>query len=115
MDAPSAPGGAQAGGPGGAGAGGPGPGGVGIVIVRPPFPPRPRPPVYRRTYQRSADYVDSNVAAVQRALRTRGYYTGPVDGDAGSGTRSAIRGFREDNGLVSTSIIDATLLRALGL
>lgn len=55
------------------------------------------------------------MSLVQRALKTRGYYTGPVDGDAGSGTRGAIRGFREDNGLGSSTRIDSTLLGALGL
>ena len=55
------------------------------------------------------------MSLVQRALKTRGYYTGPVDGDAGSGTRAAIRGFREDNGLGSSTRIDSTLLGALGL
>jgi peptidoglycan hydrolase-like protein with peptidoglycan-binding domain len=55
------------------------------------------------------------VLTVQSALKTRGYYTGSLDGVAGSGTRAAIRGFREDNGLEVSSRIDAPLLRALGL
>ena len=93
------------------GPGAQGPGGPGIVIL-----PPPPPPYYHRTYRRSSSYVDdSNVTAVQRALKTRGYYSGPVDGDAGSGTRAAIRGFREDNGLGSSSAIDSRLLGALGL
>jgi peptidoglycan hydrolase-like protein with peptidoglycan-binding domain len=58
---------------------------------------------------------DSSVARVQRALRKRGYYSGPVDGSAGRSTRSAIRSFRTDNGLSSTSRIDGALLRMLGL
>jgi peptidoglycan hydrolase-like protein with peptidoglycan-binding domain len=58
---------------------------------------------------------DSSVARVQRALKKRGYYSGPVDGNAGRSTRSAIRSFRTDNGLSSTSRIDGALLRALGL
>ena len=92
-----------------------GPGGFGIVIVQPRLqPPQPQP-LYHRDYRRSSDNSDSTVASVQRELRTRGYYNGAVDGDAGRGTRAAIRGFREDNGMGSTSNIDGSLLRALGL
>ena len=93
----------------------PGMPGVRVFVPPPPMPPPP-PPYYRRSYHRSSSYVaDSTVASVQRALKQRGYYSGAVDGDAGSGTRAGIRGFREDNGLAPTSAIDAPLLRALGL
>jgi hypothetical protein len=90
-----------------------GPGGVGIEIVRPPLPP----PVayYRRGYHPHPDYADSSVVSVQRALKARGYYGGPVDGDAGPGTRAAIRGFRVENGLGASSAIDGPLLHALRL
>jgi len=89
------------------------PGGVGIEVVRPPLPP----PVgfYRRGYHPHSDYADSSVASVQRALKARGYYGGPVDGDAGPGTRAAIRGFREEHGLGHSSSIDGPLLHALRL
>ena len=110
------PGGAGPRGPGGGGPAGPIPQrfpGVRVVVPPPPIPP---PPYSHRSYRRSSTYVvDSNVSSVQRALKQRGYYSGPVDGDAGSGTRAGIRGFREDNGLGGTSVIDAPLLRALGL
>ena len=36
---------------------------------------------------------------LQRALKNAGYYTGPVDGKAGAGTKDAIRRFQADNGL----------------
>ena len=106
---------------GSGGAGFQGPGvpvmpGVRVFVAPPPMPPPPPPPYYRRSYQRSSSYVgDSTVASVQRVLKQRGYYSGPVDGDAGSGTRAGIRGFREDNGMAPTSAIDGPLLRALGL
>jgi hypothetical protein len=90
----------------------------GPIILQPPmpFPPPPRPPHYgHRTVYRSYVSEDSNVAAVQRALKNRGYYSSSIDGDAGPGTRAAIRSFREDNGLGSSSRIDSALLRALGL
>jgi len=74
------------------------------------------PPGYYHHHRRySSDSGSSTVVRVQRALKTQGYYSGPVDGDAGSGTRSAIRGFRADNGLAPSSRIDGALLRALGL
>jgi peptidoglycan hydrolase-like protein with peptidoglycan-binding domain len=82
-------------------------------VIVPPVPPPP--PYYRRGHRVYSDYADSNIAAVQRALKRQGYYAGPVDGDAGSGTRAAIRGFRADHGLPPSSGIDGPLLRALGL
>lgn len=112
---PQGPGGPVSRGSGGPGSQGPGrPGIPGLRIVVPP--PPPPPPHYQRSYRRSSTHVeDSTVVSVQRALKQRGYYSGPIDGDAGSGTRAAIRGFREDNGMAPTSVIDTALLRALGL
>jgi peptidoglycan hydrolase-like protein with peptidoglycan-binding domain len=78
-------------------------------------PPPPPPDYHRRHYRSSSNAGDSSVARVQSALRKRGYYSGAIDGDAGRGTRAAIRSFREENGLGSSTGIDRTLLRALGL
>jgi peptidoglycan hydrolase-like protein with peptidoglycan-binding domain len=75
----------------------------------------PPPPFHHHHYWSSGYDSDSTVAAVQRALKRRGYYAGPVDGDAGRETRVAILAFREDHGLASTTRIDRSLLRALGL
>lgn len=116
---PGGPGGPGGPGPGGPGPGGPGPGpgprrGLLDVVVPLVVPPPPPPPHYRRRSY-SSEAGSSSVSRVQRALKTRGYYSGPVDGDAGSGTRAAIRGFRADNGLAPSSGIDGSLLRALGL
>jgi len=41
---------------------------------------------------------------LQRALKNAGYYTGPIDGKTGSGTREAIRRFQEDNGLTADGV-----------
>lgn len=115
--APQGRGGSVSRGPGGSGSQGPGrPGIPGLrIVVPPPFPPPP-PPHYQRSYRRSSSSVeDSTVVSVQRSLKQRGYYSGSIDGDAGSGTRAAIRGFREDNGMAPVSVIDSALLRALGL
>lgn len=60
-------------------------------------------------------YSDGLAADVQRALKRRGYYGGPVDGDIGSGSRRAIRNYQADRGLSVTGRIDRSLLRALGL
>lgn len=51
--------------------------------------------------------------AVQQELANRGYYTGPIDGDVGPGTRNAIVRYQEDNGMVPTGAIDEDLLNSL--
>ena len=103
---------------------GPGPVGPGRGPIRPgpgPRPPLlellipPPPHIYRHHRYYSGESGSSTVSQVQRALKKRGYYSGPIDGDAGSGTRAGIRGFREDNGLGSSTRIDSALLGALGL
>ncbi|MFL6590964.1 MAG: peptidoglycan-binding domain-containing protein [Chthoniobacterales bacterium] len=70
---------------------------------------------------RTAVYADVNitddatVAAVQRRLKRAGYYHGSVDGVIGEGTRSAIRAFERNNGLLVDGRIDRQLLRTMGL
>lgn len=79
-----------------------------IVFTAPDAAPR------HRSHDRSvANSADSTVAQVQRALKSRGFYAGPVDGEAGPGTRAAIRSFRKEHGLGSSTRIDAELTRAL--
>lgn len=72
-----------------------------------------------RVYQASRYYEPSSVssleASVQRALRKRGYYAGPVDGDIGPNSRNAIREYQADRGLYVNGRIDDQLLRSLGL
>jgi len=65
-------------------------------------------PVYR-----GAVVGDSLAVDVQRALRSRGYYRGYIDGDVGTGTRAAIRAYQRDRGLYVTGRIDSSLLRSL--
>lgn len=64
---------------------------------------------------RSNYYADDLTVDVQRELRRRGYYRGAIDGDAGPGTRAAIRAYQDDRGLAVTGRIDRSLLRALGV
>lgn len=53
-------------------------------------------------------------AAVQRQLAKRGYYKGEIDGEFGSGSRSALRRFQRDHRLEETGRIDESTLNALG-
>ena len=62
---------------------------------------------------RGAVVGDSLAVDVQRALRSRGYYRGYIDGDVGPGTRAAIRAYQRDRGLSVTGRIDSSLLRSL--
>jgi peptidoglycan hydrolase-like protein with peptidoglycan-binding domain len=52
---------------------------------------------------------------VQRVLRKRGYYLGPLDGDIGPRSRSAIRDYQAEHGLEVNGRIDDPLLRSLGI
>jgi len=62
-------------------------------------------------------YYDGNSIEleVQRALARNGYYGGPIDGCVGYGTRSAIRAYQLDYGLVPTAYINRELLVSLRL
>ena len=52
---------------------------------------------------------------VQAALRTKGYYTGALDGIYGPQTADAMRRFQTDSGLSPTGKINGDTLKALGL
>ena len=53
------------------------------------------------------------VEAVQSALKSAGYYAGPVDGIAGMQTASAIRAFEQRNGMKETGRATPDLLDAI--
>ena len=57
--------------------------------------------------------ADGLAVNVQRALRSRGYYKGPLDGNIGSGSRSAIRAYQREHGLTVSGRIDTALVRSL--
>ena len=57
----------------------------------------------------------STVSNVQMRLADQGYYRGPIDGDAGPGTRNAIAQYQGDNGMRVTGRINDSLLLALRL
>lgn len=69
---------------------------------------------YSGTYYR--DQYDENrdaTKAIQAALARRGYYRGPIDGELGPQTRSAIQSFQAHQGLPITGQVDGRLIRAL--
>jgi hypothetical protein len=72
----------------------------------------PRYYSYDRSYRSSYSSLEVDV---QRALKRRGYYYGPIDGDIGPGSRNAIRSYQADRGLSVTGRIDSRLLRSLGI
>lgn len=75
-----------------------------------------RPTYYSssRVYRPSSYSTNNSLAVeVQTALKRRGYYRGPIDGDIGSGSRAAIRAYQRDRGLSVTGRIDSALLRSL--
>ena len=49
--------------------------------------------------------VDATAADVQKALKTAGYYDGPVDGKIGSKSKKAIEAFQKDRNLGSDGIV----------
>jgi murein DD-endopeptidase MepM/ murein hydrolase activator NlpD len=56
----------------------------------------------------------SDVAALQIALRVRGFYSGTVDGIAGPQTRRAVRAFQRRAGLAADGVAGPRTRRALG-
>lgn len=58
---------------------------------------------------------DQSVQDVQKVLREKGFDPGPIDGIMGPKTRSALRGFQEDNQLEPTGALDERTRQALGV
>jgi len=57
----------------------------------------------------------SVVVQVQRRLASAGFYSGPIDGVMGRGTRRAIRAFERSHGLPVDGTIHRRLLATMGL
>ncbi len=49
--------------------------------------------------------VNVSATKVQMALKNAGYYTGKVDGKAGSGTKAAIAAFQKAQGLAADGVV----------
>ena len=66
--------------------------------------------------EESKEYSDQEtIAKVQNALNALGFDCGVADGISGNKTRSAVRAYREANGLGSSEAINDELLNSLGL
>lgn len=61
----------------------------------------------------SAGDKGGTVKAVQKKLKSLGYYTGKVDGDYGNGTKKAVIAFQKDNGLKQTGNVNSATLKKL--
>ena len=66
-------------------------------------------------YQGGYGVNGSMVVQVQRRLASAGYYSGPIDGVIGRGTRRAIRSFERSHGLPVDGAIHRRLLTTMGL
>jgi len=55
------------------------------------------------------------IRAAQEALRTRGYYRGPIDGQLSDATQRALLAFQIDNGVLATGNLDGRTAERLGL
>ncbi|MEO1139646.1 MAG: peptidoglycan-binding domain-containing protein [Pseudomonadota bacterium] len=62
----------------------------------------------------SVDLTQDFNASVQRALKARGHYRGPINGEMDARTRAAIRAFQKPQGLDS-GILSIAAARQLGL
>lgn len=59
--------------------------------------------------------IGNEVSEIQSALKSRGYYTGAIDGIYGSATKSAVMRFQSDNGLAPDGIAGKKTLAALSV
>ena len=55
------------------------------------------------------------VREIQSALKTRGYYNGPIDGIIGSQTITAVNAYQKAKGLPVDRYLNVTTLRSLGV
>ena len=78
-----------------------------LAVAEPAAEPEPEP-VIEQPEEVPADARPAtptgDVVWIQRRLKDLGYYSGPIDGDAGGATRRAIREYQADQGLTTTGI-----------
>jgi hypothetical protein len=63
----------------------------------------------------TSPYSSSTVRNVQQALNAKGFNAGPVDGQWGPSTESALKQFQTAQGLPSTGVLDTPTKNALGV
>lgn len=65
------------------------------------------------TSSRSAGVSHAEVTQAQTALKEKGLYSGPIDGQIGPKTRQAISQFQRQNGLKQTAQLDSRTMSEL--
>ena len=73
----------------------------------------PAPPAPPASYPAVSSAID--VRTAQQALRDRGYYSGPVDGELGPVTYASLRAYQRDRGLPMTGRLDSSTARQLNI
>ena len=69
-----------------------------------------------RYFESSKGEIHYNVIrSVQAALKGAGYDPGPIDGDAGQKTTTALIKYQKENGLIADGIIGSQTLNSLGI
>jgi len=76
---------------------------------------RPTDDMRAATAPVDAMYDAQLVRSVQQSLNDRGFAAGPVDGQWGPTTESAVRDFQQANGLAQTGNLDPRTINALGV
>lgn len=69
----------------------------------------------REYYGSERHHGSSTDASVQRALASRGYYRGFIDGQIGPQSRRAIASYQQDRGMRPTGYVSSQLLDSLGI
>ena len=59
--------------------------------------------------------TQSKVSEIQKALQAGGFYSGPVDGDLGPNTMTAVAAFQKSKGLTADGYLTVETVRALGI
>ena len=59
--------------------------------------------------------TSSKVTQIQRALQSKGFNPGPIDGTIGSDTMSAVNAFQRSKGLPVAKYLSMETVRALGV
>ncbi|HHW09550.1 MAG TPA: LysM peptidoglycan-binding domain-containing protein [Firmicutes bacterium] len=72
-------------------------------------------PFFRVLYYTDPPLCGPDVAALQNALKLRGYYDGPVSGIYDEKTAEAVQNLQDITGALVTGAVDRTLWRALCL
>ncbi|MCR4441282.1 MAG: peptidoglycan-binding protein [Peptococcaceae bacterium] len=87
----------------------------GVIPPAPPVVPPVTPPQQHFCPILRLGAVGPAVRLLQRLLRERGFYRGPIDGDFGGRTQQAVREFQRRQGLAVTGVVNEATWEALGV